>query len=331
MTQIENARVSSTAVTLAVAEYEADAVVESKVLVAEGVVTLTLRHVSGEALPEWKPGSHIDLILPDGITRQYSLMGEPADRDRWTVGILREPESRGGSSYIHDSLAEGQTIRVRGPRNHFELEKSERYHFIAGGIGITPMIPMIRAADAAGAQWTLTYGGRSRRSMAFLDDLEQHTGKIDVFPQDTRGFPDLDIILSELAPQTLVYCCGPEGLLTAVEEKCAHWNVGEPHIERFAPKNFDDAINTAFDIELKESGLTLHVPADRSILDVVRAAGVGTVASCEEGTCGTCETGVLEGVADHRDSVLTAQEHAENDYMMICVSRSCSKRLVLEL
>ncbi|KXX60731.1 ferredoxin [Rhodococcus sp. LB1] len=331
MTQIENTRVGSTSVTMKLTEYEADVLVESKKLVADGVVLLVLRHTDGEQLPAWEPGAHIDLVLPGDTTRQYSLMGDPDDRQRWKVGVLREPESRGGSEYIHDQLVEGQTVRVRGPRNHFELATSNRYHFIAGGIGITPMIPMIRSAQTSGAEWKLTYGGRQRSSMAFLDDLEQHGDKVDVFPQDTRGFPDLDAILSTLAPGTQVYCCGPEGLLTAVEDKCAQWKVGDPHIERFSPKHFDDAVNTAFDVELRESGLTLHVPADQSILQVVRAAGVGTTASCEEGTCGTCETGVHEGTPDHRDSVLTADEQAENDYMMICVSRSCSKKLVLEL
>lgn len=331
MTQIENTRAGSTAMTLSVSEYEADVLVESKASVADGVVALTLRTTSGDPLPTWEPGAHIDLILPGDITRQYSLMGDPADRDRWQVGVLREPESRGGSRYIHDELTEGQTVRVRGPRNHFDLAQAPRYHFIAGGIGVTPMIPMIRAAEANGADWALTYGGRQRDSMAFLDDLENYGDRVDVFPQDTRGFPDLDAVLSTLEPGTLVYCCGPEGLLTAVEDKCAKWKVGDPHIERFSPKNFDDAVNTAFDVELRESQKTLHVPANKSILEVVRAAGVGTVASCEEGTCGTCETGVLEGIPDHRDSVLTAQEQAENDYMMICVSRSCSKKLILEL
>jgi ferredoxin-NADP reductase len=331
MTQIENTRVGTTAMTLAVSEYEADVLVEAKTSVADGVVSLTLRTTSGDPLPSWEPGAHIDLILPGDITRQYSLMGDPGDRDHWQVGVLREPESRGGSRYIHDELDTGQTVWVRGPRNHFELAQSGRYHFIAGGIGVTPMIPMIRAAEASGADWALTYGGRQRSSMAFLDHLETYGDRVDVFPQDTRGFPDLDTVLSALEPGTLVYCCGPEGLLTAVEDKCAQWNVDGLHIERFSPKNFDDAVNTAFDVELRESAMTLRVPADKSILEVVRAAGIGTTASCEEGTCGTCETGVLEGIPDHRDSVLTADEQAENDYMMICVSRSCSKKLVLEL
>jgi ferredoxin-NADP reductase len=224
-------------------------------------------------------------------------------------------------------------VRVRGPRNHFTLVDAPRYLFLAGGIGITPILPMVAAAEAAGADWRLVYGGRTRASMAFRDRLEErHPGRVDVRPQDETGLLDLASLLDEPAEGTAVYCCGPEPLLAAVEERCAAWPAGALHLERFAPKaGADDGPREAFEVELAQSGTTLTVPADRSILEVVEEAGVGILSSCREGTCGTCETGVLEGVPDHRDSVLTSEEQAENDAMMICVSRSCSARLVLDL
>jgi len=190
---------------------------------------------------------------------------------------------------------------------------------------------MILDADMRGVPWSLTYGGRTETSMAFLEHLARYGDRVEIFAQDSRGFPDLDLIVRELPAGFVLYCCGPEGLLVALEKACAQRGAAAPHLERFAPKEIVGAIDTAFDIVLEDSGLELHVPADKSILDVIRAAGVGTVASCEEGTCGTCEIGVLEGIPDHRDSVLTADEQSANDCMMICVSRSCSARLVLEM
>ncbi|MCE3554355.1 PDR/VanB family oxidoreductase [Pseudonocardia sp. RS11V-5] len=314
-------------------EPELDLVVEKRETLADGVVQLTLRDPAGADLPAWEPGAHVDLVLTGELTRQYSLCGDPAERSVLQVAVLREPAGRGGSAHVHDVLAEGDAVRVRGPRNHFALVRAPRYLFVAGGIGITPILPMVAAAEAAGADWRLVYGGRSRASMAFRDRLEeQHPCRVDVRPQDETGLLDLAALLDEPAEGTAVYCCGPEPLLAAVEERCAAWPAGSLHLERFTPRaGADDGPREAFEVELAQTGSTLTVPADRSILEVVEEAGVGILSSCREGTCGTCETGVLEGVPDHRDSVLTAEEQAENDAMMICVSRSCSARLVLDL
>jgi ferredoxin-NADP reductase len=221
---------------------------------------------------------------------------------------------------------------VRGPRNNFPLAPSPRYLFIAGGIGITPMLPMVRAAVAARAEWQLVYGGRQRSSMAFLDELAGHGERVRVWPQDEAGFLPLDELLGQPQPDTLVYCCGPEPLLSAVERGCAGWPRGALHVERFVAKPLTEPVRTeAFEVRLASSGLTLTVPVDRSILSVVEEAGVGVLSSCGEGTCGTCETPVLEGVPDHRDSVLDAEQREAGDCMMICVSRSCTPRLVLDL
>ncbi|SFL42988.1 PDR/VanB family oxidoreductase [Geodermatophilus ruber] len=307
--------------------------VASRIEGAEGVVVLQLRDPSGAELPAWAPGAHIDLQLPEGRTRQYSLCGDPADRSVWRIGVLREPDGRGGSAYVHDELAEGAEIDVRGPRNNFPLVPARRYVFIAGGIGITPILPMMAAAEAAGAQWELHYGGRSRRSMCFLESMEEATGTtVTLHPQDEVGLIDLDAILGTPRPDTLVYCCGPEPLLQAVEKHCAAWPEGALHVERFSPKEQGEPLRAdSFEVELTQSGVTLTVPPDRTILEVVEEAGIPVLSSCQEGTCGTCETPVLSGEVDHRDSLLTAAEQAANDTMFICVSRAACPKLVLEL
>jgi len=300
---------------------------------AEGVVVLDLCPPAGGDLPSWAPGAHVDLRLPGGLTRQYSLCGDPADRSHWRIAVLREPESRGGSAHVHDALVEGAVVEVRGPRNHFPLVPAPRYVFVAGGIGITPILPMIDAADAAGAEWELHYGGRSRRSMAFLQALEEATGqRVTLHPQDEVGLIDLEALLGAPRPGTLVYCCGPEPLLVAVEQRCAGWPEGSLHLERFAPKDVGEPVLTgAFEVELALSGLSLTVPPEKSVLQVVEEAGIDVLSSCTEGTCGTCETTVLSGEVDHRDSLLTPAEQAANDTMFVCVSRAAGPRLVLEL
>ncbi len=314
-------------------EHEATLVVLSREVVADDVVALTLAAPDGSALPAWTPGAHVDLLLADDLTRQYSLCGSVSDRSRWRVAVLRPPDSAGGSVRVHEHLPEGASVRVRGPRNHFPLVTAARYLFIAGGIGITPLLPMLAEAEAAGAQWHLYYGGRNRSSMAFLDELERHGDKVTVVPQDEAGMLDIDAILAGPREDTLVYCCGPEGLLGAVETGCQGWPAGSLHLERFTARTVaaGAAPDTGFEVVLQRSGMTLSVGPQESIFDVVRAAGVSVLGSCLQGVCGTCETGVLEGRVDHRDSVLSAEEQQEDEYMMICVSRCRGERLTLDL
>jgi ferredoxin-NADP reductase len=313
-------------------EHELDLVLEKKEAVADDVVRLVLRHPDGYELPAWAPGAHVDLVLADGLVRQYSLCGDPDDLSTLHVAVLREEAGRGGSQHVHDELGEGDAVRVRGPRNHFPLVQADRYLFIAGGIGITPILPMIAQVEAAGADWQLVYGGRTRSSMAFRAELQdRYPGKVVIHPQDEAGLLDLPTLLADPGA-TAVYCCGPEGLLAAVEERCASLPTGTLHVERFAPKDgAADGPRESFEVELAQTGTILTVPADRSVLDVVEDSGIQVLSSCQEGTCGTCETTVLSGIPDHRDSVLTDDEQAANDTMMICVSRSCSPRLVLDL
>ena len=313
-------------------EHEGNLVVEAVDHVADEVVAVTLADPGGEALPPWTPGAHVDLILEPGLVRQYSLCGSPSDSGTIRVAILKAPGGRGGSAFVHERVHPGSLVRVRGPRNHFPLVGSPRYLFIAGGIGITPLLPMIAEASAAGAAWTLLYGGRSRASMAFVDELAPYGDRITLVPQDELGILDLDNALGDPRDDTLVYCCGPEALLTAVEQRCASWPAGALHVERFAAKPAEaDAAGKRFELVLARSGLTLTVPADRSVFDVVQEAGVSILGSCHEGICGTCEQIVLDGEVDHRDSILTEDEQALNETMMICVSRCRSDRLTLDL
>jgi ferredoxin-NADP reductase len=317
--------------------YEAELFVDRRESAADGVIALSLRHPLGERLPAWEPGAHVDVVLGPGLERQYSLCGDPADRHAWRIAVLREPDRHwgspqpkagGGSDYVHEQLSEGDKVRVRGPRNHFVLRPSARYRFIAGGIGITPILPMLAAAEAAGAEWTLLYGGRTRNSMAFTEELRRYGDRVTVAPQDETGLLDLDAALGDIPAGTLVYCCGPGPLLDAVEERCPS---GVLHVERFQPREQETGGNTEFEIVLARSGRTLTVAPDVSVLDTVRAAGVEVLYSCTEGTCGTCETDVLEGTPDHRDAVLTDEEREAGETMLICVSRCRGKRLVLDL
>jgi ferredoxin-NADP reductase len=311
------------------AEADIDAVVLSVETVADQVVLLTLGAQDGAELPAWAPGAHIDLVLGEDLVRQYSLCGDPADRGQYQVAVLLEPESRGGSVAVH-RLKAGDPVTLRGPRNHFALRPSTRYVFIAGGIGITPILPMIAEAEARGADWTLHYGGRSATSMAFTDLLAKYGDRVTLVPQDEQGLLDLASILGTPAGGTLVYCCGPEALLSAVESGCERWPVNSLHLERFTALEVDTSDDTAFELVLERSGKTLTVEADQTVLEVMRRAGIHVLSSCQEGTCGTCEQMVIEGDVDHRDSVLDDEEKAANDCMMVCVSRCRGPRLVLD-
>jgi ferredoxin-NADP reductase len=317
-------------------EFTSDLIVRHRSTPAEGVVVLDLGHPENEELPRWEPGAHIDLILDDGLTRQYSLCGDPNDSSVWRVGILLDPNSRGGSRYVHDNLNEGATVRVRGPRNHFPLVDTPHYRFIAGGIGITPILAMLEAVQRAGGDWTLLYGGRTKASMAFAKDLaERYPERVTVWPQDERGLLDLESLFKEPEDNTLVYCCGPEALLSAVEQHSAHWPAGILHIERFAAKapTAEEAAEALdqFEVVCQRSGSNFEITSDQSILEVLEEEGIPILGSCYEGVCGTCEARVLEGTPDHRDSVLTDAEKAAGEVMLICVSRSRTERLVLDL
>ena len=291
------------------------------------VLSVELADPVRRLLPAWEPGAHIDLGLPDHV-RQYSLMGDPAARDHYRIAVLREPESAGGSSYIHAILRPGELVEVGGPRNNFPLVAADTYLMIAGGIGITPLLPMIRQLQAEGKPWQLLYGGRSRRSMAFLADLLGDE-RVRIHPFDEDGHLDLDTALGTPADGTAVYCCGPEGLIAAVEQRCESWPAGALHVERFAARPRDDEADLkAFDLVLAKSGRRLTVPADSTALDVLDAAGIDLPNACRDGVCGSCETRVVSGVPLHRDALAAP---GCTDVIYPCVSRAQSAELVLDL
>ncbi|MFJ7265727.1 PDR/VanB family oxidoreductase [Streptomyces sp. NPDC099050] len=299
------------------------ALIVSRTEPAEGVLSLTLESAE---LPEWAPGAHLDVRLPSGLVRQYSLCGDPADRGRHTIAVRLVEDGRGGSREAHAQLVEGAELPVRPPRNRFPLVPAPSYAFVAGGIGITPILPMLRAATAAGADWTLLYGGRSRASMPFLAELARYGDRVTVVPEDEAGLPDLGALGASLGPDTLVYCCGPAPLMAAVE---AAVPAGVPvHLERFAPAAAGGGAQP-FTVELHRSGRVVEVAATESALTAVRRELPGTPYSCEQGFCGTCQHRVLAGDIDHRDALLTDGER--EDSMLLCVSRAASDRLVLDL
>lgn len=315
-------------------EFTAELVVRDRTQAADGVITLTLADPRGAALPVGQPGAHIDVMLDNGVVRQYSLCGALGDDRAWTVGVLRDPRSRGGSRYIHDHLHPGTRVRVRGPRNHFPLIDSPRYLFVAGGIGITPITAMIHRAERSGARWELVYLGRTRAAMAFTTELSRRYGdKVVVWADDERGGPiDLPDRLGAPVDDTMVYCCGPEGLLAAVEGVGRHWPVGSIRVERFAGRaESATAADRPVEVDCHRSGITVTVDADVPLLDALEDAGIPIMSSCGEGICGTCRTTVLEGTPDHRDSLLTDDEKNSGTVILPCVSRSRTARLVLDL
>jgi ferredoxin-NADP reductase len=308
---------------------------------ADDVLAVTLDHPGGSPLPPWRPGAHVDLHLDDrsdadAVVRSYSLCGRPGLAE-WTVAVRLDPASRGGSRHVHERLRVGQSITVTGPRHLFGLDPAPAYLFVAGGIGITPLLPMIEEVVAAGRPWRLLYAGRSLAAMPFRDRLAGHPDRVQVFPAQEGARLDLTAAvpaaLAGLAGEALVYCCGPERMLTDV---AALVPPDRLRCERFRPRpvvpNTDAPDATGdFEVELGEGGPVLPVPAATPLLDVLLAAGRDVPWSCREGTCGSCETGVLAGVPEHRDSVLTPAEQAAGDVLFPCVSRALTPRLTLDL
>ena len=305
--------------------------------IAVNALLLELESASGEVLPAWPPGAHLDIHLPSGLTRQYSLCGAREDRSTYVVVVLREPHGRGGSEEIYRELGVGTEFISSTPRDHFRLVDASEYVLIAGGIGITPIKAMVDELRARGARWRLHYGGRSREHMAFVDELVDLGGdNVSIVPQDVDGLLAVPAIIGNLSPEAAVYCCGPAPLLDAVLTACAEAGASERlHFERFVPPTdgagFVTDGDTAFEVELRSSGVTLQVPADKTLLEVVQSVLPDVPFSCTEGYCGSCESVVLDGEPDHRGSLMTPEEHDEERTMLICVGRSKSHRLVLDL
>lgn len=302
--------------------------------IAEGIVRLRLESAGGGLVPSWTPGSHIDLDC-GGVSRQYSLCGDFADRGGLEIAVLREPESRGGSRFVHERLDVGSEVSVRGPRNHFRLDPDARSHvFIAGGIGVTPIVALASQARRSGAAYEIHYAGRSRATMAFLDDLQrEHGDRFHAYPSNEGIRLDLDSVAGAPRVGATVYACGPERLLDALGDAMAAW----PE-EALRKEHFTSTVGVLrpedeheFELVLRDSGLALTVPPDRTVLQVLRAANIDVQSDCEEGLCGSCEVRVVSGQVDHRDVVLSSTERKSQQSMMTCCSRAVTGRLEIAL
>ncbi|ETS78883.1 hypothetical protein PFICI_08736 [Pestalotiopsis fici W106-1] len=307
--------------------------VEDIVKVAQNVIQITFSPLPESKLPTWSPGAHIDVPVGEKGFRQYSLCSGPRDRARWRIAVLKEHKGQGGSEFIHRTFQKGQRIDLRGPRNHFALRKSDKYIFIAGGIGITPIRAMIEEVEAQESEYQLLYLGNERQNMAYVDELSRNP-RASVWVKSTQGPCDLGhFFAGRDFTGSLVYCCGPERLMVAVERLFSnHLPSSAIHVERFS-NNFASSHkpNQPFDIVLARSNRTLRVPENQSILQVLHENGVPLMSTCTKGTCGTCEVSVIDGVPEHRDTVLTHEEKAANRSLMTCVSRCKGKQLTLDL
>jgi len=307
-------------------------VVRERRAVARDIVEITLARPDGRPLPEWEPGAHIDVLLEADMVRQYSLCSDPADTTIYRIAVLREPGGRGGSVRAHEALTPGVALAIRMPRNHFPLVRALGYILLAGGVGITPMLALAEAARRSGRPWRLVYTGRDASAMAYAQELrDRHGPAVTVHHSGRDGRIDLGALLAGAVPGTAVFACGPAGLITAAEDACRDLTAVDVFSERFAAPAVTAADDAPFEVSLARSGLTLTVPPGRSILELAEERGVLAPSSCREGACGTCETEVVSGEVDHRDAVLTPEERAEGESMMICVSRCAGARLVLEL
>jgi len=316
-----------------------DAVLQVVVHKAEqqgaGVLVLDLYSASDAGLPVFEAGAHVDVHLPGGLVRQYSLCGDPADRSRYRLGVLKDPASRGGSEALHGTLREGTVVTISAPRNLFPLAgNAGRSLLLGGGIGITPMIAMAYALHATGADFELHYCGRSRSHAAFIDELAQAPFAdrvITHFDDEPASKLDLQRVLGSPASDSHVYTCGPSGFMAWVIDgaRAAGFRDEQVHREYFQVEV--DNSGGAFEVHTARTGKTLQVQAGQSIVHALAEVGIAVDVSCEQGVCGTCLCDVLEGEPDHRDVYLTEDERAANDQMLLCCSRSRSGRLVLDI
>jgi vanillate O-demethylase ferredoxin subunit len=303
---------------------------------AKDIKTFELVDPAGGALPAFGAGAHLDVHVPGGFLRQYSLCNDPKETHRYVIGVQRDAKSRGGSERLHDTLRIGDALPIGGPRNNFPLaEGAMRHRLIAGGIGVTPMMAMLWRLVATGGDWHLDYCTREPDRTAFLERLRSppFAGRVDFHFDGGDPAKGMNVrgALATQEPGEHLYCCGPTGLMDAVKAASAHWAPGTVHFEYFVNKELDVGLNAAFQVRIASSGAVYDVPADKSIMQVLREHGHDVDSSCEEGICGTCATPVKEGAIDHRDAVLSDEEKTSNRWMMICCSRSRGGLIVLDI
>lgn len=302
---------------------------------ARRVISLTLVDPGGRPVPKWEPGAHIDLLLPSGTVRQYSLCGDPAETAALTIAVRHEPDGRGGSHELHTIAAVGTQLHIRAPRNQFSLTQASNHLLIAGGIGVTPILPMARELERRQQGWHAVYCGR-HDTMPFVDELRAtDPRRVTIRATDHHGRPDLAAMIADLPHGAAVYCCGPPTLIAEVTTCCARRTDLILHTERFTADPTAPASNRDrdrdIDLELAMSGTKITVPAGQTILEAIRKIRPDIPFSCTEGYCGTCETRVLDGIPEHHDTVLDTTERAANKKMMICVSRARTQHLTLDL
>jgi len=297
---------------------------------------LELRAVDGELSP-FSAGSHIDLHLGNGLIRSYSLTNAANETHRYVIGVKKEPLGRGGSRFIHEQLHLGDKTTISPPRNNFTVcEQAPSSVLIAGGIGITPLKCMAQHLEQLGRPWQLHYAARSRCAAAFVSELAEFGPKVRFYfagesdPKSQVGRIDINAVVADASREAHLYCCGPQAMLEAFKTASAGRPPAQIHVEHFANTEVVDKTGE-FEVVLSKSGRTVAVPSGKSILDTLLEIGIDAPYSCMEGVCSSCETRVLSGIPDHRDLILTGEEHAANDRMMICCSRSKSPTLVLEL
>ena len=307
-----------------------DFTVAARRAVAEGIEEFTLVPVDGGPVAPFSPGAHVTVRTPSGAMRRYSLVNDGSAPSACVLAIKREPASRGGSQSMHDAATVGTVLAVSPPENDFPLVPAPRYLLIAGGIGITPIQAMARHLAALGTPFELIYCTREAAQTAYGDEIRALPGKITIHHDHGDPARFLDFWDWLETPSAMhVYCCGPAPLMDEVKALSGHWPEGRVHFEDFKPAEVTRPDDRAFRVTLARSGRQVEVPADRTILEALRAAGVPTVSSCESGTCGTCKCGLIAGVADHRDMVLRDDE--KGDRIMICISRAAEGDLVLDL
>lgn len=309
-----------------------DCVVTKREQLKNDIIILTLASSGNMELPQWSPGAHISVILPNKEERQYSLCGDTEIRNKWRIAVKRLQDGKGGSQFIFQYGVSGAHLKIRDPINTFILRPSEKYLFIAGGIGITPILPMLKAVEAKEKEWKLLYLGKHREMMPFVDELGKYGEKVIIHESKIAGRFIVSTINDIADKQTEIYCCGPIGLMDAIEaQNCllkANWQY---HFERFAPKEKAYRPNQAFLVKIASTGQIIEVDKTETIAEALERNGVEVLTSCREGTCGTCLTSVLEGIPEHRDSVLTDEEKNSNELIMVCCSRALSASLTLDL
>lgn len=305
---------------------------------AVDICTFELVAEDGAPLPAFSAGSHVDVHLPGGLSRQYSLCNDSTESHRYLIGVLRDPASRGGSNAMHDEVAEGQVLQISAPANHFPLaHEATRHLLLAGGIGVTPILCMAERLQNAGADFEMHYCTRALPRTAFHQRIlgSAFAPKVNFHFDDGAAAQKLDIaaLLATPASGLHLYVCGPKGFMDVVLEtaRAKGWPEAQLHYEFFAGAAVKSDTDASFEVQLASTGKVVVVPADKTVVQALADAGVDVQVSCEQGVCGTCLTRVIEGVPDHKDMYLTPEEQAANDQFTPCCSRSKSPRLVLDL